>query len=119
MTTTPNPSARAAKDYAARLPPYFGPPIPKVLSDDFFRRGGVYFDGVWRQTHDQPEVQPLLRALAQREAPWAEVDLQAANLYDLEALTWAERHDVLRRVDGRWAFCVPLMQRFVRERRAS
>jgi hypothetical protein len=91
--------------------------IEAVLGDDFFRRGAVYFDGVWTQTHDKPAVQPLLRALAQRDELWREADLQAAGLLDAEALAWAERHDVLRQVDGldgAWAFCVPLMRRFVR-----
>jgi AAA ATPase domain len=91
--------------------------IEAVLGDDFFQRGAVYFDGVWTQTHDKPAVQPLLRALAQRDEPWREADLQAAGLLDADALVWAEQHDVLRRVDGvdgAWAFCVPLMRRFVR-----
>ena len=93
--------------------------IETVLGNDFFRQGTVYFDGVWTQTRDKPTAQPLLRALAQRDAPWTESDLRTANLYDEEALTWAERHDVLRQIDGGWSFCVPLMRRFVGERRSS
>ncbi len=93
--------------------------VESVLDVDFFQQGSVYFDGVWKQTADWLAVQPLLRTLAQRDVPWTESDLRTANLYDDEALTWAERHDVLRRVDGGWSFCVPLMRRFVGERRSS
>ena len=95
-------------------------PIDAVLDDDFFRRGTVYFDGVWTQAseHDQ---RALLRVMTERDDPWAFVELEAATGLDegtlRHQLRWAERHDIIRRTESdQWGFHVPLMQRWIRSR---
>jgi AAA+ ATPase superfamily predicted ATPase len=91
--------------------------VEAVLDQDFFRRGTVYFDGVWTQASND-EQRALLRAMAQCNEPCALEGLQA--IAGLEAdtlqeqLRWAERHDILYEMgsDG-WGFCVPLMRRWI------
>ncbi len=93
--------------------------LDTVLNDDFFRRGTVYFDGVWTQASDRDQ-RTLLRAMAQRGEPWTFAELEAATGLDADTLRrqlrWAERHDMLHRTesDG-WEFCVPLMRRWIRK----
>jgi AAA+ ATPase superfamily predicted ATPase len=94
--------------------------VEAVLDDDFFRRGTVYFDGVWTQAGD-PDQRVLLRAMARRDEPWALVELEAATGLDADTLRrqlrWAERHDMLHKTEpGAWGFCVPLMRRWIRRR---
>jgi hypothetical protein len=94
--------------------------VEAVLDESFFRRGTVYFDGVWTQTGNRDQ-QGLLRALAQRDETCTFAELQAAtgmNADDLlRQLQWAERHDILYKLDSdRWTFHVPLMQRWIRSR---
>jgi hypothetical protein len=94
--------------------------VDAVLGDDFFRRGTVYFDGVWTQAN-APDQQALLLVMAVRDGPWMFHELQEATGSDATALQhqlrWAERHDVLHRTDsGEWRFHVPLMQRWIRTR---
>ena len=83
----------------------------------------VYFDGVWAQTSDDAQ-RAMLRALAQREAPWSPAELaQATGQEPAELhrhLRWAERHDILQKIEGdsedeppTWRFHVPLMRRWV------
>ena len=97
--------------------------IERVLGPDFFRKGMVYFDGVWTQTKDEPEVQPVLHHMAGRDEAWSLAELCAQLPTVPEAqmrilLQWATRHDIVRRLDGppeRWQFCVPLMRRWILE----
>jgi AAA+ ATPase superfamily predicted ATPase len=93
--------------------------VDAILNDDFFRRGTVYFDGVWTQTGD-PDQQTLLQVMAQRDKPWAFAELEASAGLDTDnlhrQLRWAERHDVLRKTGtDSWEFCVPLMRRWIRK----
>jgi hypothetical protein len=94
--------------------------VATVLGDDLFRRGTVYFDGVWTQAGDESQ-RVLLRAVAGCDGPCTLSELQAITGTDeqtlLRQLRWAERHDILNKADpDRWAFCVPLMQRWIRDR---
>jgi len=94
--------------------------VDAVLDDDFFRRGTVYFDGVWTQVGDR-DGRTLLRVMARRDEPWTLAELEVAASLGAEALCrqlrWAERHDILRgTASGRWAFHVPLMRRWIRLR---
>jgi len=87
--------------------------------DEFFRRGTVYFDGVWTQVGDAA-LRALLGVMARRDGVWGLDDLAAA--FDLDEdniskkLGWAERHDLLRKVGADppgWEFCVPLMRQWI------
>jgi AAA+ ATPase superfamily predicted ATPase len=94
--------------------------VDSVLDDDFFRRGTVYFDGVWIQASDGNQ-RMLQRVMAQRDEPWASEELEAATRLDAQMLRrqlrWAERHDVLHKpAPDWWGFCVPLMRRWIRMR---
>jgi len=94
--------------------------VAAVLEDDLFRRGMVYFDGVWTQASEDTQ-QALLRAVAGCDEPPTSGELQASTGMDEQALLrqlrWAERHDILFKTDpDRWAFHVPLMQRWIRDR---
>jgi hypothetical protein len=94
--------------------------VAAVVEADLFRRGTVYFDGVWTQAGDDTQ-QALLRAAAGCDGPCTVGELQATTGMDeqtlLRQLRWAERHDILYRTDAdRWAFYVPLMQRWIRDR---
>lgn len=95
--------------------------VDAVLGPDFFRRGTVYFDGVWTQVAE-PARRELLRRMAGREGPWAPAELESMALMDSAALKdtleWAQRHDILRPEEGEppaWGFYVPLLRRWVRE----
>jgi hypothetical protein len=95
--------------------------VTAVLDDDFFRRGTVYFDGVWTQTSDRDQRR-LLRVMAGRDELWTFVELEAATGLDAGTLRrhlrWAERHDIIYRTESdQWGFHVPLMQRWIRGRR--
>jgi AAA+ ATPase superfamily predicted ATPase len=94
--------------------------VAAVLEDDLFRRGTVYFDGVWTQASDHTQ-QMLLRAVASCDELCTLSELQAVSGMDehalLRQLGWADRHDILYKTDlDRWAFHVPLMQRWIRNR---
>lgn len=94
--------------------------VDAVLDDEFFRRGTVYFDGVWTQALNADQ-RTTLCVLAGRDEPCSLEELAADTGLDehrlLRQLQWAERHDVLYQVEhGRWAFHVPLMQRWIRSR---
>ena len=43
--------------------------VEAVLNNDFFRRGMVYFDGVWSQAYE-PAQRILLKTMAQRNETW-------------------------------------------------
>ena len=91
--------------------------VEAVLNDDFFRRGTVYFDGVWVQASDRDQ-RLLLRAMARGDEPWTLNSLEAATGLDADTLRrqvgWAERHDILHEAEsGRWKFCVPLMRQWI------
>lgn len=95
--------------------------VKAALGSDFFRRGAVYFDGVWKQAAE-PEQRALLRLMAEREAPWTLSDLEAASDLSSDALRqqlrWAERHDILHKAEGdppAWSFHVPLMQQWIKQ----
>jgi hypothetical protein len=92
--------------------------VSAVLEDDFFRRGTVYFDGVWTQASETNQ-QVLLCAVAQSDEPCTLSALQATTEMGEQVLAqqlrWAERHDILFKTDSdRWAFHVPLMLRWIR-----
>jgi hypothetical protein len=97
--------------------------IETVLGPGFFRRGSVYFDGVWTQVSDLA-IQTVLRQMAARAESWPFDELSAAvNQIEPAALhtvlNWAEQHDILKKSDGdqpTWQFHVPLMRRWLRER---
>lgn len=92
--------------------------VQAVLGPDFFRRGTVYFDGVWAQAAN-PEQRRMLHVAAQRGQPWSLDELAAAAGLGAgalrEHLRWAERHDILHEQGNPpcWAFCVPLMRRWI------
>jgi len=91
--------------------------VDAVLDDDFFRRGTVYFDGVWTQASDR-DGRTLLRVMARRDERWTFAELEATAGLDADALRrqlrWAERHDVLHKTaSDRWEFHVPLMRRWI------
>jgi AAA+ ATPase superfamily predicted ATPase len=96
--------------------------VETILNDGFFRRGTVYFDGVWNQTQNEKQRQ-LLHILAQKEDAWslaeivAETGLSKVELQPL--LQWAERHDILEPQTNEshttWQFHVPLMRRWIRQ----
>jgi len=92
--------------------------VDAVLDDDFFRRGTVYFDGVWTQASDRDQ-RMLLHVMARRDEPWTFGELEAATGLDADSLRrqlrWAERHDIVHKTesDG-WEFYVPLMRRWIR-----
>lgn len=94
--------------------------VNAVLDDEFFRRGTVYFDGVWTQALDGDQ-RTTLCVLAMRGEPSTLEQLVSITALDehrlLRQLQWAERHDVLYQTElGQWAFHVPLMQRWIRSR---
>jgi hypothetical protein len=94
--------------------------VESVLDDGFFRRGTVYFDGVWTQVPG-PDQRAILKALARSKGARTASGLAAGTGLEesmvLHLLVWAERHDILFRVDAeRWAFHVPLMQRWINAR---
>ena len=95
--------------------------VEAVLADDFFRRGTVYFDGVWTQTNDDSQ-RTLLKAMAKRDEPWPLAELGAATGLAPDALQsalrWAGRHDIIRSSQGEagWEFYVPLMRRWIGRR---
>jgi hypothetical protein len=96
--------------------------VEAALGNDFFRRGMVYFDGVWSQA-SQPEQQRLLQVAAQRDEPWTLAELARASGLQEEGLSrllrWAERQDILARTEGAepvWDFYVPLMREWLRRR---
>jgi hypothetical protein len=96
--------------------------VEAALGNDFFRRGMVYFDGVWSQA-GLPEQQRLLQVAAQRDEPWSLVELARATGLPEEHLSrllrWAERQDILVRMEGAepvWGFYVPLMREWLRRR---
>ncbi len=94
--------------------------VDAVLDDDFFRRGTVYFDGVWTQAADR-EQRMLLRVMAGRDEPWTEDELGTATGLEPRVLhrqlRWAERHDIICRIEpDQWGFHVPLMRRWTRRR---
>jgi len=94
--------------------------VTAVLEEDFFRRGTVYFDGVWTQASDYHQ-QVLLCAIAHCDEPCTLSQLKAITGMDeqilLQQLRWAQHHDILYKTDSdRWAFHVPLMQRWIRNR---
>lgn len=69
----------------------------------------------------RPAQQVLLRAAAHCDEPCTLSQVKATTDMDeqvlLHHLRWAERHDILYQTDpGRWAFHVPLMQRWIRNR---
>jgi hypothetical protein len=95
--------------------------VDAVLDDDFFRRGTVYFDGVWTQASHR-EQRKLLRVMARRDEPWTSAELEAATGLGADSLRrrlrWAERHDIVHRTESeQWGFHVPLMRRWIRRRR--
>jgi hypothetical protein len=94
--------------------------VHAVLDDDFFRRGSVYFDGVWTQTSHRDQ-RVLLRAVASCDEPCTLDQLGADTGLSEEILRhqlrWAERHDILHETAAdRWAFHVRLMQQWLRTR---
>jgi hypothetical protein len=100
--------------------------VEAVLDDDFFRRGTVYFDGVWTQASDR-EQRMLLRVMAERDEPWTLNELETAAGLDAKVLhrqlRWAERHDIIHKSEpddgmglAQWGFHVPLMRRWTRSR---
>jgi hypothetical protein len=94
--------------------------VNAVLGDDFFRRGTVYFDGVWTQASER-EQRMLLRVMARQDGPWTLGELETATDLDPKTLRrhlrWAERHDIILRIKpDQWGFHVPLMRRWIRRR---
>jgi AAA+ ATPase superfamily predicted ATPase len=92
--------------------------VEAVLDDDFFRRGTVYFDGVWTQAGDRDQ-RMLLRVMAGQDEPWMQDELETATGLDAKVvhrqLRWAERHDIICRIEpDQWGFHVPLMRRWTR-----
>jgi hypothetical protein len=92
--------------------------VNAVLDDNFFRRGTVYFDGVWTQAGDRDQ-RLLLRVMAGQDEPWTLAELETATGINARTLRrrlrWAERHDIVRRTEtALWEFHVPLMQRWIR-----
>jgi hypothetical protein len=59
--------------------------VAAVLEDDFFRRGTVYFDGVWTQASDRTQ-QALLCAIAQCDEPCTLSQLKANTGMDEQVL---------------------------------
>jgi hypothetical protein len=94
--------------------------VNAVLDDDFFRRGTVYFDGVWSQASERDQ-QTLLQVMARQDEPWTSVELEAVTGLETTTLRrhlrWAERHDIVCQLESDlWAFHVPLMRRWIRTR---
>lgn len=91
--------------------------VEMSLEEILSPRGNTYFLGVWAQlTDDEPRL--LIRALAQRDAPWSLPDIRHVSPLSEEQLlahlTWATRHDLLRQATPHtWQFCVPLMRQWV------
>jgi hypothetical protein len=99
--------------------------VETVLDDDFFRRGTVYFDGVWDQAESEAQ-RHLLRTLALHDEPWPLAQIATAcqrpqnEIEDL--LKWSERLDILQKLPGEppaWQFHVPLMRRWISQQRSS
>jgi hypothetical protein len=94
--------------------------VDAVLDEDFFRRGTVYFDGVWTQAGDNDQRR-LLREMAQRDKGWTRAELEAATGLGADdvgrILRWAERHDIVQETGpDQWGFHVPLMRHWIRSR---
>jgi hypothetical protein len=94
--------------------------VNAVLDDDFFRRGTVYFDGVWSQASERDQ-RMLLQVMARQDEPWTSVELEATTSLDVRTLRrhlrWAERHDIVCQLESDlWGFHVPLMRRWIRTR---
>jgi len=102
------------------------PTIPSIFKDVLkilnIKRGTVYFDGVWTQAAE-PAQRQLLKVMAQRDDAWTLAQLEAATTLGPDSLRrqlrWAERHDILKKIDAdpaAWQFHVPLMRRWIRKR---
>jgi len=96
--------------------------VGAALGGDFFRRGTVYFDGVWTQASDDDQRR-LLKAMAGRDEAWPLPELGTATGLAPDALQnalrRAGRHDLLRKAETdppMWEFYVPLMRRWIRGR---
>ncbi len=101
-----------------------------INAPEFYRDGGAYFTGVWRQaeTSEPPGQTAVLRALAHfppalrgglEGGQLAEEIVRQAGLAPEEAeraLKTLVRHDVVKETDWRWQFTVELMRRWVAQR---
>lgn len=88
-----------------------------IGAPEFFRDGDAYFTGVWRQADASfPAGQAaILAALAggERLAEEAAVSAGLSAAEAVAALEMLAGHDVVRQHEGRWAFTVELMRRWV------
>lgn len=95
--------------------------VQAVLADEgFFRRGIVYFDGVWQQA-SEPGQQAVLGLLAGRHPTALSLADIASQCHlsqetALAYLRWAERQDILFRQGDQWFFYVPLMRQWIGRR---
>ncbi|HID54791.1 MAG TPA: hypothetical protein EYP41_22485 [Anaerolineae bacterium] len=97
--------------------------VEAVLGEGFFRRGTVYFDGVWSQTENEAQRR-ILQTMARRDTAWSLSELAEATQLSpediQEQLLWAKRHDIVQQAAGNgsaWQFWVPLMHRWIREKK--
>jgi hypothetical protein len=81
-----------------------------IDSPTFFSQGNAYFSGIWTQASEQhgPTQQAILRALSTDRLPDLDQLAQSS-----EALDLLQQHDIIRNVDDRYEFVVPLMKRWV------
>jgi hypothetical protein len=95
-----------------------------INAPEVFRDGNAYFHGVWVQAEDSPDCQPLIlesicntvpgKSLAKiiRETGLSSDKVRAA-------LDTLRRHDVIVEREGKYAFAVELMRRWVAQRKVS
>ncbi|RMG78643.1 MAG: hypothetical protein D6712_21025 [Chloroflexi bacterium] len=88
-----------------------------ISSSNFYRDGDAYFAGIWRQVENsQPSYQShILRCLCDRPLSLSELsDKTALSISTIqEIVSTLQKHGVIVEKDGRYAYAVELMRRWV------
>ena len=87
-----------------------------INSEEFYRDGDAYFNGVWAQAEEKPQGQLEILEKLSRE-PMSEEELAQATGLDAEQIALAlevlENHDVILKRGERYFYTVKLMERWV------
>ncbi|MGB2925343.1 MAG: ATP-binding protein, partial [Limnothrix sp.] len=93
--------------------------VEAIITEDFFRKGRYYFDGVWRQAaQDIAGQQPIIKTLATHPAGLTTTELLEHLPFDADilapALKTLSKHDVIREIpdeiESRWQITVELLR---------
>lgn len=106
-----------------RAPEFTPQDVDQVINSPiFYDQGSYYFNGVWGQAEksETSEQTIIMQALAKSDTPLSAEELQLQTPLDdtvvQESLAILQQHDVLKQTEnGRFAFTVPLMQRWIQD----